>query len=270
MVLPVTSVIWGVDDATHELVGTAFRPLSQTVGGGQLLPIWLKQVLSANTMYEFAETHRDGKRFVILTVRASVQQPATYQGVPYIREGSSTTRLESGSAREAELWRRLQNRDFERLPARQDVKAEELRNYLDVDMYYDALGMPYPQANDQVLRDLVEQDLICQQDNGRYTITNLGALLISRRLSAFPGLRKRQLRVIRFEGRARTDIIEVRFFDMGYVRALPDAEAYIMSVTPAHEELDGMFRRVRYAFPRAAVRELLSNIAIHQDLANTM
>ena len=269
MVLPVTSVIWGVDDATHELVGTAFRPLSQTVGGGQLLPIWLKQVLSANTMYEFAETHHDGKRFVILPVWASVQQPATYQGVPYIREGSSTTRLESGSAREAELWRRLQNRDFERLPARQDVKAEELRNFLDVDVYYDALGMPYPQANDQVLRDLVEQDLICQQGNGRYTITNLGALLISRRLSAFPGLRKRQLRVIRFEGRARTDIIEDRFFDMGYVRALPDAEAYIMSVTPAHEEPDGMFRRVR-AFPRAAVRELLSNIAIHQDLANTM
>ena len=43
-----------------------------------------------------------------------------------------------------------------------------------------------------------------------------------------------------------------------------------MSVTPAREELDGMFRRVRTAFPQAAVRELLSNTVIHQDLANTM
>ena len=262
--------IWGVDDKTHELVGTSFRPLGQTVKGGQLLPIWLKQVLSANVTYEFAETHHAGKRFVILTVWAAVRQPATYQGTPYLREGSSTTRLESGSAREAELWRRLQTRDFESLAARQDVRAEELHDLLDIDLYYDALGAPHPRSSEQMLQELSEQELISLQDNGRYTITNLGALLIARRLSAFPGLRKRQLRVIRFEGRARTEILEDRFFDTGYVRALPDAEAFIMSVTPAHEELDGMFRKVRHAFPRAAVRELLSNTVIHQDLANSM
>ena len=262
--------IWGVEDRTHNLVGTSFHPLNATAKGGQLLPIWLKQVLSANVTYEFSETHHEGKRFVILTVWAAVRQPVTYLGVAYVREGSSTTRLESGSAREAELWRRLQTRDFESLAAQQDVRAEELRDYLDIDLYYDALGAPHPASEDRVLADLTEQELIVPQDNGRYSITNLGALLIARRLTAFKGLGRRQLRVIRFDGKARTNILEDRFFDAGYARALPDAEAYIMSVMPAHEELDGMFRRVRHQFPRAAVRELLSNVAIHQDLANAM
>ena len=262
--------IWGIDDQSRELVGTSFRPLSQKVKGNQLLPIWLKRVLSPNATYEFSETHHSGRRFVILTVWAAVRQPVTYDGVAYIREGSSTTRLESASEREVVLWQRLQTRDFESLAAKQDVPAEDLGGLLAVDAFYSALARRVPSDFEEVCKDLVAQELVVRQDNGRYTITNLGALLIARRLTDFPALRRRQLRVVRFEGASRTSIIEDRFFDEGYVLSLPKAEAHIMSVTPAREELDGMFRRVRTAFPQAAVRELLSNTVIHQDLANTM
>ena len=42
-----------------------------------------------------------------------------------------------------------------------------------------------------------------------------------------------------------------------------------MSVLPAHEVLEGAFRRVVHLVPQAAVRELLSNALIHQDLSDT-
>ena len=261
--------IWGITDGSHELVGTEFHPLSMKVGN-QLLPTWLKRVLSSNVTYEFSETHLNGKRFVILTIWAAVRQPVTYEGVAYIREGSSTTRLESGSEREAELWRRLQTRDFEGLAAKEDVRADEVGDLLNVGAYYDALGLRPPSDSDAVLGDLVSQDLLLAQDNARYSISNLGALLIAKRLTDFPGLRRRQLRIVQFEGTSRLAIIDDRFFDEGYVTALPAAEDFLMSVTPAHEELEGMYRRVRNAFPRAAVRELLANTVIHQDLSNTM
>lgn len=260
--------IWGIDDSTHGLVGTDFHPLSQTVGGGQLLPIWLRQVLSSNTNYEFRETHHQGKVFVILEVQAAVQQPSTYNGVAYIREGSSSTRLKPGSQRESELWRRLQARDFEGLAAKKDVSAREIPELLSIERYYETLSRRQPSTLDEVIGDFQLQGLVARQDNGRYTVTNLGALLIGRALSAFPILAKCQLRIVRFEGNSHLNILQDRFFDCGYALALPQAEEHIMAITPAQERLDGMFRRVDTMFPRAAVRELLANTVIHQELSD--
>lgn len=262
--------IWGVDDKTRELVGTTFRPLSLIAKGNQLLPIWLKRVLSPNATYEFSETHKSGRRFVILTVWAPSQQPVSFNGVAYIREGSSSTRLESGSGKEVELWRRLQSRDYEALVAKDNLVLDDAIELLAVDAYYDALGVRRPSDLQGVLGDLVAQELVLARDNGRYAITNLGALLVAKRLSDFPGLRKRQIRIVRFEGKSRLGILEDTFIDKGYVMALPEAEKYLAAITPSHEVLDGMVRRVVAMFPPAAVRELLANTVIHQDLTNTL
>lgn len=109
-----------------------------------------------------------------------------------------------------------------------------------------------------------------KQDNGRYGITNLGALLIAHKLSSYPSLRKRILRVVEYNRPGNLGIIEDMSFDTGYALALPKAEAAIMSLLPTEEYLDGAFRKRRQPYPKQAVRELLSNTVIHQNLSDAI
>lgn len=261
--------IWGLEDDTHRIVGTSFDPLAKKGKGNQAPSIWLRNILSRNANYEFLQLDHEDKHLVVLRIRASSAQPVYYDKDAYIREGSSSTRLEPGSAKEAELWRRLQREGHELRIAQEGLDARSVAETLDLDAYYGLLGLRKPRDTSDLLRSLVEQSLLKPQDNGRYAVTNLGALLVAKRLSDFPGLRKRVLRVVRHEGKGNLRIIEDRHFDCGYALALPEAQAYILSSIPSKEVLDGAFRRVEYSYPEAAIRELLSNVIMHQDLSDT-
>lgn len=261
--------IWGLKDDTHQLTGTTFDPLTKKGNGNQLLPIWLRSVLSRNASYEFMQLKHDGKHFVVLRIHAASMQPVYYDKDAYIREGSSTTRLEPGSAKEMELWGRLQREGYELRTAQDDLDAESVADALDLDAYYSLLRLRKPHEPSNLLMPLVDQNLLKLQDNGRFSITNLGALLVAKRLSDFSGLSKRILRVVRHDGKSNLRILEDRHFDCGYALALPRAQTFILSSIPSKEILDGAFRRVEYSYPEAAIRELLSNVVMHQDLSDT-
>ncbi|WP_165443552.1 RNA-binding domain-containing protein [Olsenella sp. Marseille-P4559] len=261
--------VWGVADDTHELVGTTFDPLSAKAKGNQDLQIWLQRMLSPNVNFDFVSIEHDGRSFVVAVVSAASGQPVYFEKKAYIRVGSSTKELVTASNREAELWRRLQSSNFEERMAVGDLTCAEAADYLDLESFFRLLGLQAPSSIEACMVPLCEQGLAKKQDNGLYAITNLGALLIARRLTSIPGLRKRALRVLRFAGRGNTRILDDKTFDEGYAMALGKAEEYVMSVIPAREQTDGAFRRVVRAYPQTAIRELLSNTVIHQDLTVT-
>ena len=261
--------IWGVEDGTHRIVGTSFDYLKTKAKGNQDLLIWLTTILSANANYEFSQFDFEGKHFVVLKIRAASEQPGCFKNTAYIREGSSTTVLATGSAKEAELWRRLQSSRFESRSAEEDIALEELGDLINIGIYFELLGLKQPTSIEGAVSHLCEQDIVKKQDNGRYAITNLGALLLAKKLSSFSGLRKRILRVIRFAGKGNFEILDDKLFDEGYASALQKAEEYIMAVTPSTEVVTGAFRKVQHAYPQRAVRELLANAVIHQDATVT-
>ena len=221
--------IWGVADGTHELVGTTFNPYTKKAKGNQGLLIWLPRFLSANASYEFDSFEHGGKSFVVLKIAAATGQPVSFDKALYIREGFSL---------------------------------------LDVDAYYALLGDRKPEREESMLETLCEQELVFRQDNGRLRISNLGALLIGRDLRAFHGLGRRALRVVCYAGKGSFEIVEDKTFNEGYALSLPKAEEFIMTRTPKRELVDGAFRRIVHAYPQRAVRELLSNTVIHQDLSD--
>ena len=151
----------------------------------------------------------------------------------------------------------------------EDLSEADIYDLLDVGVYFSLLHLKHPTDLTSGLSPLLEQDILKRQDNGRFAITNLGALLLARKLSDFPGLRKRALRIVRFEGKGNLSILDDRFFDEGYATSLQKAEEYIMTSIPVQEIVDGAFRKIRHAYPQAAVRELLVNAVIHQDMTIT-
>ena len=262
--------LWGVSDVDHKLLGTSFDPLTKKAKGNQDLQIWLRRMLSPNANYDFQTIEGpSGERFVVAAIRAAVGQPVYFEHRAYIRVGSNTTELVNASGREAELWRRLQRSDFEEHVAEKDLSPDDLADLLDMEAFFDLMASRRPSTVEAGIPFFLEQGLVRKQDDGRYSITNLGALLVARRISDFRGLRKRPLRVMRFAGKGSMDILDDQFFEQGYALSLPKAESYIMSVIPAREVVDGAFRRVVRLYPQPAVRELLANTVIHQDLAVT-
>lgn len=266
---PFAYKIWGVDDDTRELTGTVFQPLSTKASGNQDLLIWLKQHLSPNANYEFFDIEHDQTKFVVLRIAAASYQPVRFDNHCFIREGSSTTPLITASEKEAELWRRLQRSDFERGIAEEGLSFNEVEERLHIDEYFHLVGMKRPSTDAVTADALVRQEIILAQDDGRYAITHLGALLVARRLSDFPTLRKRRLRIVRFQGKGRADIVADRTFEEGYALALPAAQDYLVESVPADDVQEGAFRRIRPSYPERAIRELLANTLIHQDLHDT-
>lgn len=154
------------------------------------------------------------------------------------------------------------------IPAAADVLATDVPGFIHIDEYYDLLNLRHASDIESAMMPLIEQELLKKQDNGRYTITNLGALLLAKKMSDFPGLRKRQLRVVRFAGTGNYEIIDDKTYPDGYALALRKAEEHIMSMIPSGEMVDGALRVIRYVYPQRAIRELLTNVVIHQDLAD--
>ena len=81
-------MLWGIDDASHAVTGTAFKP-SASRYKQQELESWLLQKTAPKIhfrFFEFAAT--DGQPVVILEVQAARPTPVQLYCVEYIRVGS--------------------------------------------------------------------------------------------------------------------------------------------------------------------------------------
>ena len=68
-------MIWGIDDKTHEIVGTSFKPQSDKVGN-QNLSIWIATQLDPQVQFYFHEVEIENKKVVLLEITAAYSTPA--------------------------------------------------------------------------------------------------------------------------------------------------------------------------------------------------
>jgi ATP-dependent DNA helicase RecG len=97
-------LLFGVDDQTHDVVGTKFDPYSAKGKGNQDLIPWLAAGLQPNPGLEVhIVDHPDG-RIVIFEVGAARGQPVRFYGKGLVRVGSSKTPLVNHPEKERALW----------------------------------------------------------------------------------------------------------------------------------------------------------------------
>ncbi len=85
-------IIWGVDDKTHEILGTSFEPRSTKVKGEEL-EHWLIRNLDPRLDFRIHEFDMDGKPIVVFEIPPAPNQPVRFMNVAYIRVGSYTQKL---------------------------------------------------------------------------------------------------------------------------------------------------------------------------------
>ncbi len=259
-------MLWGIEDGTHRITGTTFTPDAAKMKG-QPLAFSLSQRLSPCPAFEFKEFQHDEGRIVLLLIPAAMGSPVEFERTAHIRVGSATPRLSDHPEKLAALWAKLQSFQWETGHAAEFVTADDVLGLIDYPAYFDLIERPLPD-NRKGIFDQLEGDRVIVRDVGdRWNITNLGAMLFAKRLDKFDRLRRKAVRVVAYQGQSRTDTITHRTDGaLGYANGFAGLVKFIDGLLPRNEHIGQALREERPLYPPIAIRELVANALIHQDM----
>lgn len=258
-------LIWGVKDTTHEIVNTDFNPQTKKVGN-QGLVLWLATQLEPKVQIYFYPTQIEGKNVVLLEVEAANRVPVKFKGVPYIRIDSNKKKLQDFPDTERQLWAALSKYSFESMNAMEFIDGDMVLKLIDYPSYFDLLSLDLPSNKDAILASLTNEGIIVQSESGNYNITNFGAILFAKKLSNFPNLSRKAVRVIKYTGNNRMlSASQEIVIDTGYASSFEKLIIHIGGLVPVNEVLGAALRKNVSMYPELAIRELIANAIIHQD-----
>jgi ATP-dependent DNA helicase RecG len=104
-------LVWGIEDATHKVVGTSFKP-RQMKKGNEELENWLGRLLQPRLDFRVHEFAHEGKPVVLFEVPAASHTPVRFSGEEFIRVGSYKKKLKDYPEKERALWAIFQKEDW--------------------------------------------------------------------------------------------------------------------------------------------------------------
>jgi len=257
-------LVWGVDDITHDIIGTSFIPASKKVGNEEL-ENWLLRLLTPKIHFRFFSVDVDDKTLVLLEIDRASFHPVRFQGQGFIRVGSYKKKLKDFPEKERELWRQIDQTPFENGIAAERTTSEEVLRLLDYPSYFDLLEQPLPENRDGILEALSADCLISPCEAGGWNITNLGAVLFAKQLGDFRSLHRKAMRVIQYRGVGRVETQREQVGNKGYASGFKGLIDFITGLLPFNEVIEKALRKTTPMFPELAIRELVANALIHQD-----
>ena len=258
-------MIWGIDDSTHKIVGTTFDPQKEKVGN-QGLSLWISTQLKPNVQFYFHTTTIENQNLVLLEIGRAYTTPVKFNDVDYIRIDSHKKKLKDYPDTERELWAIFSKKPFETLIAMENVSSDFVLRELDYTSYFEMLSLDLPSNKEGIINALLADGMVVKSESGHYNITNLGAILFAKRLSDFPSLERKAVRVIKYESNNRTSAAsKEQVGGKGYASGFEGLVDYINNLLPNNEIMGKALRKVVPMYPEIAVRELVANAIIHQN-----
>ena len=260
--------VWGIEDGTHRVVGTAFRPSAEKKGNEDLLN-WLVRLLTPRVHFQFHELEYEGHPVVLLEVPRAPGRPVQFQGIEFIRIGSYRKKLKDHPQIEKELWQEFDTTPFEEALAIEQVDSSTVLSLLDYPAYFDLLSHPLPDNREGILTRLEADRMIIPDGAGKWHVTNLGGILFAKDLDSFRALSRKAVRVIVYDGQNRLRTQREQTGRKGYATGFTGLLEFINTLVPRNEVIGQALRREVPMYPELAIRELVANALIHQDFAIT-
>ena len=135
---------------------------------------------------------------------------------------------------------------------------------LDFAQFYKLVNKPVPSGIDHIVEGM-EAYGFCRKEEGTWSVTNLGAVLLARDLKDFPALAFKNVVMRQYKGNNNLHLSSETFFHEGYALSLDKIAAHIMSLLEKTEFIRTPFRENRYPYPEVSIRELVANALIHQN-----
>lgn len=260
-------VLWGVEDQTHAVLGTSFNPDSHKVGN-QVFALWLAQRLSPSIAFEFHTIQHPQGRVVLMEIPAATSAPVAFDSIAYVRVGSATPKITDYPDRYQALLSALRPYAWEHGIALQYMTSDDVLNLLDYTQYFRLTKQRLPDNRAGILDRLKADQLITEDVGGKWNITNLGAILFAADLTQFPqALARKTVRFIAYNGANKAALVTHRQDGKkGYASGFEGLIAYINGLLPRNEHIGQALRVEHPLFPELAIRELVANALIHQDM----
>jgi len=149
-----------------------------------------------------------------------------------------------------------------------DASAQDIIQLLDTQSFFDLLNLPYPSNQENVIARLTEERLI-QQTAGGYSISNVAALLLAKKLQSFQNISRKAIRLVVYEGDSKLQTKLDVTGEKGYAVGFQGLVQYVMSQLPQNEVIEDALRKDTKLVPDVIIRELLANALIHQEFELT-
>lgn len=258
-------LIFGIADTTVDLVGTTFKPFTNKVKG-QELQSWLTEHLDPKTNFDIYEFIALGKPIIIFQIDAALNTPIKFKDIAYIRIGTYKKKLKDYPNKERKIWLNDPNATFERGVAKVNISSDDVLDFIDYPSYFQLTKQPLPANKSSILQKLLDESLIIASGK-MYSITNLGAILFAKKLSAFPNLKRKAVRIIIYDGKNKVKTKRELVGNKGYASGFKGLIDYTNDHLPSTEIIDVVFRHEVKVYPQLAIRELVANAIIHQDFS---
>ena len=263
-------LLWGIDDKSHSLVGTTFRPRQRKVGNEEL-ENWLLRLLDPTVEVRINEGQVDRHDVVLFEIQPASHRPVRFSGTEYIRVGGYKKKLKDFPEKERALWALFSERPFEQGVAANAVSSDDLLSLIDYTSCFRLLGIPLPDNRKALLDRLVAEKLAVHRPGDRFDITNVGAILFAADLRRFDRLARKAPRVVIYQGDNKTQTIKEHPDPVsdtprpGYAIGFEALLAWINDQLPQNEQIGQALREKVRLYPEVAIRELVANALIHQD-----
>jgi ATP-dependent DNA helicase RecG len=260
-------LVFGVEDSTHDIIGTAFRPSTEKVGNEEI-ENWLSVKLSPKVDFRIYEFSYHGKPVALFLIDSAFNVPIRFKNEAYIRVGSYKKKLKDHPEKERKIWAENTPVSFEKNVAAAGLSTDNVLRLLDYPAFFELFRRPLPAGKLGVIESLLEERVLISEGKS-YSITNVGALLFAKRLDAFEDLAGKAVRLIFYKGDNKLETENEILGKRGYAVGFEGLIAYINDRLPRNEVIGQALRTEVKMFPDIAIRELVANALVHQDLTQS-
>lgn len=266
-------LVWGVADATHEVIGTSFDPFSAKVEGNQSLIMWLQRMTTPKADFTFHQAQHSIGTVVMLEIHPARTAPVAFQNIRYIRIDSHKTKLGEHSDKEARLW--------EVLGQKADWSGELVAGATLDDLSQEAIEMARKRLVEYLLkseRDVERHEQIRHEASGWDvpTLLNKAKLTKQGRITRSALLLLGKDESAHFLAPADTKISWVlrdtnhttkssQHFSLPLLLSTDKVFSYIRNVTIEHMPDGTLFPTAIQQYDPWVIREALHNCIAHQD-----
>ena len=249
-------LVLGVSDAhPRRVVGTtAYNDLGDL--RSKLLS-WLKFRVEVEEL-----KHPDGRVLMFRIPSRPRGSAYALDGAYYMRSGEDLVPMTPDRLRV--IFAEGQQNFVDRI-ALDDVTGADVVQLIETQTYFDRVGLPYPAERRSVLERFAKERLVVDKGD-RYAITNLGALLFAKNLEQFDLLHRKAPRVVEYKGRGKLESRSDQIGGKGFAVGFEGLIDYINAKLPSNEVIERALRKTLQLYPEVAIRELLANALVHQDL----
>lgn len=254
-------LIFGIEDETHEVKGTSFKP-RQAKTGNEELENWLIRLLDPRIDLRIYEFSYDNLPVVIFEIDAARNIPVKFSGEAFIRVGSYKKKLKDYPEKERRIWRKKTDEDWSAKicpkAAIADLSPEAIKKARE----------EYRQKHSHLAQDIDAWDDITFLNKARLAIqgqiTNAAVILLGREESVHflsPSVAEISW-ILKDEHGVERDYAH---FGPPFILNIEKVFARIRNITIRHLPDGSLFPKEITQYDPWVIREALHNCIAHQE-----